>query len=113
MPSSDGGRWQKALLETGLTCSAIGLWYALIQQDSMMKCVVSLPDAVLKVRNSQVNYIPLVSQWALDSRLLDNDYYKCWQGLKSNFDGSYRGKTILPPSKRFKLPAVEQEEGPA
>jgi len=29
--------------------------------------------------------IPRISQWALESPFLDQDYYQCWIGLRSHF----------------------------
>lgn len=29
--------------------------------------------------------IPRITQWALESPFLDQDYYQCWIGLRSHF----------------------------
>lgn len=61
----------------------------------------------------QVHYTPTVCSWALTCPELENDYYKCWQGLESCFDGSLPGKKVAKPHAEMNLPAVQQEEGPA
>lgn len=53
--------------------------------------------------------IPRICPWALESPLMDRDYYQCWLGLRSHFEcegtDDEKGIHILNGNDETKIPA--------